>query len=204
MAGAVCSKASSSAVRRTRRRRMRGGSAFVLVVKVRGFEPLAYSVRVRTSPPLCRPVFMQVDPAVRGEVRRTDEGVGDGAVDADLYLELRVGGHRVSGCKAGQRDGRTPVGGARPSRWWGAQAANLSAKENDHRRRCPANRARNTVAVIVKPRSSSAGNRAHSRRPRDDQAAPGTARTVILRWGSGLLIFGRGAVSLWPAAACGS
>src|SRR5215218_4379012 len=89
---------------------MRGGSAFVLVVEVRGFEPLAYSVRVRTSPPLCRPVFMQLDPTVRGEVRRTEEGVGDGAVDADLYLELRVGGHRVSGCKAGQRDGRTPSG----------------------------------------------------------------------------------------------
>ena len=50
-------------------------------------------------------------------------------MDADLDLELRVGGPGASDCKAGQRDGRTPVGGARPSRWWGAQAANLSAKE---------------------------------------------------------------------------
>ena len=75
---------------------MRGGSAFVLVVEVRGFEPLAYSVRVRTSPPLCRPVFMQLDPTVRGEVRRTEEGVGDGAVDADLYLVAITGVQQVA------------------------------------------------------------------------------------------------------------
>jgi hypothetical protein len=169
VAGAVCSKASSSAVRRTRRRRRRGGSAFVLVVKVRGFEPLASSVRVRTSPPLCRPVFMQVDPTVRGEVRGTDEGVGDGAVDADLYLELRVGGHRVSSCKAGQRDGRTPVGGARPSRWWGAQAANFSAKET-------------TTGAGARPTGPGTRSRSSSNLGRHQ---PATVRTrVAARWSS--------------------
>jgi hypothetical protein len=38
-----------------------GGSTFVLVVEVRGFEPLGPSMRVRTGLPLCRPAFPQVD-----------------------------------------------------------------------------------------------------------------------------------------------
>jgi hypothetical protein len=43
-----------------------GRPAFPLVIKggveVRGFEPLASSVRVVSGPPLCRPAFPQLDP----------------------------------------------------------------------------------------------------------------------------------------------
>jgi hypothetical protein len=43
-------------------------------VEVRGFEPLASSVRVSGSPPLCGEAFRSSTPTVRGEVRRSDIG----------------------------------------------------------------------------------------------------------------------------------
>jgi hypothetical protein len=63
-----------------------------LVVEVRGFEPLASSVRVSGSPPLCRAAFAQVGSYRQGEVRRSDTGPpgpslvclpGDADADAD-------------------------------------------------------------------------------------------------------------------------
>jgi hypothetical protein len=68
-----CSKAFSSAMRRHPEASIPGESTFVLVVEVRGFEPLASSVRVRTGPPLCRPTFRRSPPTIRGEVRRSDK-----------------------------------------------------------------------------------------------------------------------------------
>ena len=54
------SKAFSSAMPGAQKTKLQGGSTFVLVVEVRGFEPLASFVRVSGGPPLCDPAFPQV------------------------------------------------------------------------------------------------------------------------------------------------
>src|SRR4029450_10504761 len=52
-------------------------------VEVRGFEPLASSVRVSGSLPLCAAAFAQVRWTVRGEVRRSDAGLRTGRLCAE-------------------------------------------------------------------------------------------------------------------------